>query len=275
MPRVLTRIFSDIHYGDPASRVRRLAQLRPLLEGVDEVILNGDTLDTRPGARPQFTAALRAEVTAFAGAHAAAVTLITGNHDPDVSPHHSLDFAGGQVFVTHGDILLDTIVPWGRDARLIGQRIAAELGHLPPRERSVLDARLAVWRRVAATISQRHQSEPRGWRYAAGFIADTVWPPLRVLHVLQVWRAESRRAAEFARRHRPQAKFIIIGHTHRAAVRRTALGVTVINTGALCPPFGSYVADLAADRLTVRRVAERGGEFHPGAVVAEFPLAGP
>jgi len=28
-----TRIFSDIHYGDRASRVHSLAQLRPLLEG--------------------------------------------------------------------------------------------------------------------------------------------------------------------------------------------------------------------------------------------------
>jgi len=51
VPPAVTRIFSDLHFGDRASRARRLAQLRPLLDGVDALVLNGDTLDTRPGPR--------------------------------------------------------------------------------------------------------------------------------------------------------------------------------------------------------------------------------
>src|SRR3954466_6212027 len=61
VPAKLTRIFSDVHFGDRASRVDRLAQLRPLLDGVDQLVLNGDTMDTRPGPRPQYTSACRAE----------------------------------------------------------------------------------------------------------------------------------------------------------------------------------------------------------------------
>src|SRR5215212_11800756 len=72
----LTRIFSDVHFGDRASRVGRLAQLRPLLDGVDELVLNGDTMDTRPGPRPQHTNACRAEWLEFARVNVPAATFI-------------------------------------------------------------------------------------------------------------------------------------------------------------------------------------------------------
>jgi predicted phosphodiesterase len=269
---VLTRVFSDLHFGDPASKVRRLAQLRPLLDGVDELILNGDTIDTRPSRRPQYTAECRAEVDAFAGSLLAAVTLLTGNHDPDLSTHHLLDFAQGQILITHGDILFANIVPWGNDAAMIARLLASELGDLAPAQRVDLATRYAIWRRVAGRILQRHQAEPRGLKYFAGFVADTVWPPWRVLRVLNAWRDEPALAANFARRYRPAAKFIILGHTHRPAIRRAG-DLTIINTGTFCPPFGAYAVDLTPGRLAVRRIIERAGEFHPGDTVAEFPLA--
>ena len=267
------RIFSDLHYGDPASRARRLAQLRPLLDGVTHLVLNGDTLDTRPSPRPHFTAEKRAEVLEFFTQQVPQVTFLTGNHDPDFSAQHTLDLAAGQIFVTHGDILFDNIVPWGRDAPVIGRKISAGLADLRPSEREHLDQRLAVWRRVAAEIPQRHQAKPRGLSYAAGFIADTVWPPLRILRVLQAWRDEPKRAAELVRRHRPQAKFVLLGHTHRPSVRHEPSNITVLNTGAFCPPFGCHAVDVTANRLTVRRIEEHRGEFHAGNSVAEFPLS--
>lgn len=272
MAAELIRIFSDLHYGDRASRVHRLAQLRPLLAGITELVLNGDTLDTRPGPAPAHTAQCRAEVLAFFPKNTPRVTLLTGNHDADLTPHHALDFAGGRVFVTHGDILFDDIVPWGRDAPLIGARIAAELAALPPAERGQLAARLAAWRRVAASIPQRHQSESRGLKYTLQFAADTVWPPLRVIRILRAWRSEPAHAAELVRLHRPNAKFVIVGHTHRPGVRRTPAGVVVVNTGSFCRPLGGHAVDLTPGRIVVRRVDARGGEFHPGAVVAEFAL---
>lgn len=269
----LTRIFSDIHYGDRASRVRRLAQLRPLVDGVSALVLNGDTLDTRPGPAPAHTAACRAEVLAFFPQHVAHVTFLTGNHDPDLSPHHLLDLADGQVVVTHGDILFDNIVPWGRDGALLGRRIAEGLAALPPDARERLEERFAVWRRVAASTRQRHQSEPHSLKYAVQFAADTVWPPLRILRILDAWRHEPARAAAFARQYRPHAKFFIAGHVHRTVVQRTPTGLVALNTGSFCPPFGGSVVDLEPGRLRVRRVTLRGGEFRAGDPIAEFALA--
>jgi predicted phosphodiesterase len=64
----------------------------------------------------------------------------------------------------------------------------------------------------------------------------------------------------------------VIGHTHRPGVWKTRAGVIVINTGSFCRPFGALVADVAPDRVTVRRVVAKKGAFHLGRKVADFPL---
>lgn len=273
MPAEFTRIFSDVHYGDRSSRVRQLAQLAPLLEGVPALILNGDTLETRPGPTPQLVTEQRAEVLEFFPRHAPRVTFLTGNHDADLATHHALELADGAIFVTHGDILYENIVPWSLDVGLIQRRLAEAFSAAPPTQRQVLETQLEIFRRVAMTIPQRHHSERNFWKYTYHFACDTLWPPHRFLHILRAWREMPDRAAALLRQHRPQAKFILVGHTHHPGIWRRPDGVVVINTGSFSRPFGGLVVDVAPGRLTVRRIVARRGEFHPGLVVAEFALA--
>lgn len=275
MPAAFTRILSDIHFGDRASNVKRLEQLRPLLAGVDHLVLNGDTLDTRPGPDPEHTRECSATVRAFFFREIPTVTYLTGNHDADFSPQHYLDVANGTVFVIHGDILFDDIVPWSGDASFVRRRMAEEFRTLPVELHHDLDHRLALFRRVAAAIPQRHQSEKHGLKYTLRYLADTVWPPARALRIVNAWQNTPRLAVSFAERHRPGAKFIVTGHTHCPGVWPNARGVTVINTGSYALALGGTSVDVFADRLTVRRVQFRRGEFHPGAAIAEFPLARP
>jgi predicted phosphodiesterase len=273
VPPPLLRIVSDLHYGDHASRVTRLPQLRPLLDGVDHLVLNGDTLDTRPGPHPAHTADCRAAVLDFFPRHARAVTLLSGNHDPDFTPRHQLDLAGGEIWVTHGDVFFDDLVPWGNDAPLLRTRLAAELAALPAAQRDDLAARFTAVRRVALSIPQRHQSERNVWKYALHFLGDTVWPPARLGRVVRAWREGPRLAAAFARRHRPRARFVVVGHTHRPGLVRTPDGLVVLNTGSFCAPLAGHVVDVAPGRIALRALARRGGEFRAGAIIAEFPLA--
>lgn len=265
------RIFSDLHYGDRASLVSRLAQLNPLLAETDQLLLNGDTLDTRAGPRPEYTAACRSEVQAFA-ATGPDVTFVSGNHDPDLTTQHHVALAGGQVVVTHGDIFFDDIVPWGNDRHEIRKRIAAALAEPPHLGRVGLEDRFAIWRRVAATMHQRHQSERHPLKYAVMFAADTVWPPLRVFRILRAWRDAPAMAAAFAREHWPGAKFIIVGHTHRPGIWSSPGAPVVINTGSFCPPGGGFAVDVHASTLRVRRIRRKRSDFHAGETVAEFRL---
>jgi predicted phosphodiesterase len=277
VPRPLFRILSDVHYGDRASRVRRLAQLRPLLGEAEHVVFNGDTLDTRPGPRPEHTQACREEIAAWVRAHGGPVTFLTGNHDPDFSATHAVSLAGDRLLATHGDIVFDDIVPWGRDGPLIREKLRRALAASARSPAAgfaslSLEQRFALWRAAAASTPQRHQSESNGLKYALRFAADTVWPPLRVFRVLRAWRAHAPWIGEFARVHWPAARFIAIGHTHRPGVTRLADGRIVINTGSFTPPLGGCVIDLLPERLRVRRVELRAGEFIAADTIAEFPL---
>ena len=268
----IIRILSDVHFGDRASRVRRLRQLAPLVEDADEIVFNGDTLDTRTGPNPAHTAACLEEVRAFARESWVPVTFLTGNHDPDISAHHSLDLANGEVFAVHGDMLFEDVVPWGRDARELRTKIWHALAARRDRDISLAD-RLAIWREAAGSIPQRHQSEQHPLKYALHFISDTVWPPTRFFEIFRAWHREPHLATELIRRDRPNARFVLLGHTHRPALRRVGDGPLAINTGSFTAPFGGRAVELADARLRVVTIDYRGGEFRRGEVVAEFPLA--
>ena len=66
---------------------------------------------------------------------------------------------------------------------------------------------------------------------------------------------------------------MLIGHTHRPGVWTTPSGVTVINTGSLCRPFGACAVDITRGSLMVRQVELRSGEFRIGETIAQFALA--
>ncbi len=76
-----------------------------------------------------------------------------------------------------------------------------------------------------------------------------------------------------AGKHRPQARFVLIGHTHKPGVWRMPNGIVVINTGSFCRPFGALAADVTGGRLTVRKINFAAGQFRPGDTVEEFSLS--
>lgn len=273
MAQEVIRILSDLHYGDRASRINSLFALAPLFDGVTQLVLNGDTLDTRPSRNPSGTAALRDEVLSFLKLRAPQTTLITGNHDPDISGVHALSYANRQIFVTHGDVIFEEIVPWSQDAALARSLVSEELARLTPESREQLSSRLGAVRRAAARIPQRHQIERHGLKYLLSYISDTVWPPLRIARVLRAWHETPIRAQAFVKQHQSAASFCILGHVHRPRLWRTKDGLIVLNTGSFCPPLGAAAVDLLPGRLIFRGVTRQRGEFHPGAIIAEFALA--
>jgi predicted phosphodiesterase len=236
-------------------------------------VLNGDTLDTRVGPIPQRTLAQRAEVSEFFAHEVPRITFLTGNHDADFSSHHALELAGGAIFATHGDVLYEDVVPWSKDAAFIRKRLTEEFGTLTEADRQPLEIQLAVFRRVAVTIPQRHQSETNPLKHLAHLANDTIWPPTRLFRILQAWREMPDRATALLQRHRPRAKFMLIGHTHRPGIWKRPDGAIVINTGSFTRPFGGCVVDVTEERLVVRRIVTRGNEFCVGAALEEFPLA--
>lgn len=269
MPIENIRILSDLHYGDRISRVRSLASLRPLLAGAGRIVFNGDSIETRPGHGLRPPAALRRQFLDFMQREAPGSVLLTGNHDADISDVHYLDLLGGLMFVTHGEIIFDDLAPWSPEQPELRKSYHRHLEALDPRERVSLEARLDACKKASAQLPWSRRRPPRaGWRR----VVRIFWPPGRTLGMIRAWRQLPDRAAEMVRRHRPDARFAVVGHTHLPGIwiRRN---VVVINTGSFCPPFGGYAIDVLPDQVVVRRIRRRQGEFHPGRVVARFALA--
>lgn len=268
LPRV--RIFSDLHFGDPRSDVRDLRSLSPLFAGADEIILNGDTLDTVAPA----TLDNQNTVRDFFATAAPPATFLTGNHDPDISERAELSLAEGRVWVTHGDVFFDQIAPWSHHAPDLIRRLAALEAVAPPSGEVSLETRfmrhrMACAGHMASAEIHRPHTTARLRR-----IARTFFPPRRLIAILRAWRDTPRLAASLATTHRPLARVVVLGHTHRPGVWRASgpERITVVNTGSFSRPLGGAFVELAGERLRVVRIDRRGAEFFPGAVLADLAL---
>ena len=267
-----TRILSDLHYGHPSSRVQRLEALRPLFAGADRVVFNGDSLETRSGPASERSAEYRERFLEFVLREAPRCTLLTGNHDADLSDHHYLDLVGGLMLVTHGEVFFDDLVPWSPDQPQIRDLYRQELAALPADVRDRPEERLAAGKRACARMKLGRDPHTRNLWQRGLRTAHFVGAPRRTWAMFRAWSEMPNRAAAFARRFRPHARFVVVGHTHRPGIWFPG-NLIVINTGSFCPPFGGYLVDVSLTAVVARRVARDRDVFRPGRVVAAFALA--
>ncbi len=268
MPTPPTRILSDLHLGDERSSLREPAQLAPLLDGVGALVLNGDTCDTQHDLDPAEVAALKG----FFAARVPQVTFVTGNHDPDISAAHELALADSRVWCTHGDVLFDDIAPWSRLRPELARRLALIRARHPAADWHAIATRLPMMREACLRLPCEHTAKLGGALAKLERAARDLFPPTRALAMLRTWMTAPRLAARLAAAQRPAARLIVTGHIHFPGVRRSG-GRVVVNTGSFSPPLGARCVDLADGTVRVRRIERRGGNFHPGRVVAEFALA--
>lgn len=268
----ITRIISDLHYGDPASRVRSLAGLQPLFAGADRVVFNGDSIETRERPASEEADNVRQEFTEFLRSSVPGGTAITGNHDPDISTIHHLELLGGVVLVTHGEVLFENLVPWSHELPEIREFYRQELAALPVAAREAPGDRLAACKRACARFELSENPNPRHPWGRLRRVFRIFWPPRCTFAMMKAWRELPERAAAFALQFRPGTRFVVVGHTHWPGVWIRS-NTVIINTGSFRPPFGCYAVDASPEQIVVRRVRSSDGRFALGRVVAVFALA--
>ncbi|NBC10639.1 MAG: hypothetical protein GVY24_02760 [Planctomycetes bacterium] len=258
--RCRTVILSDTHLGKTHGGARSVEMLRPLLEGADHLIINGDVAEgVYPHLREdaEVQVALLREVCDRRGVE---LTLLAGNHDPLISPLRSLDLAGGQVHVTHGDRIHPAISPWAgrrRHQRELQWRQvrqdaeAADLWSVAASSPSREAAHLALHERFDAQVSP--PINPRGPRRAWDIAHQAMW-------ATYYWYVMPRLAARHAVEVAPDSRFFIFGHIHRSGVWRDGPR-TLINTGSFGIPGRPHGVVLEGQRLFVRRITRRDGAW--------------
>ncbi len=267
------RILSDLHLAHPGCRVGDVAGLRPVFEGARTLLFNGDTFELRKAGLAEGALAQRAALEALCAELGARPIFMTGNHDPEISGHHHFDLRGGLVFLTHGDILYEDVSPWSKliaDMRVVLEEVRAEYpaGYLDD-----LELRLKAAKRIAAETRVRKACRPGGLANLKTVLMES-WPPGRPMKILATWLRSPHVAHALRDKFRPDARFIIYGHTHCARIHRKR-GKFAINTGAFMPMSKSLAVDLDGEKLTVREVAGSGGEFRLGRERGAWDLGDP
>lgn len=264
----MLRILSDLHFRDASSRLKRLESLEPLLEGVDELWLNGDTCDNQTGMLPEQLA----EIRAFFTSRVKQVRFITGNHDPDISEVHDAETAQGRLWATHGDVFLDDIVPWSSVRDQLRDRIKAIRSAHPERGFTEFADRIATIREACIGFRRECDPERGDVPHRIRRMITEFFPPRQPLAMVNTWWTIADRAVEGAQRWRPDARVIVTGHVHFPRVWRRG-DKWVINLGAFSGPLGALTVEFGQERATVRHIRWENESCLPGKVIREIQLA--
>ncbi len=261
-------ILSDIHIGHTASLVSDISQLRGLFEGHRTVVFNGDTLEerTREGRVPaEKNRDLLEEQAELADSR---LVFVAGNHDPTVSDIFHVELAGGAVLASHGHLFFDGVTPWSRKAK------AASARHpMPPGGFDSFSNLAERGRNIAMEMEVDTMSRERGLLPALRLFAREMVHPVRPFIVMACWANAPRLAVRISQRYFPQARFIIMGHTHFPGVWRCGRHV-VINTGSFSLPIERTAVRIDHGVLQIVSINRHvGGGYHLGRVKHEFSLS--
>ncbi|MGF1656562.1 MAG: metallophosphoesterase [Verrucomicrobiales bacterium] len=271
-----TLILSDLHLGHPGTRVT-VEQVAPLLDGLDRVVLAGDTVEDRShwqskAAADEAVAGLRD----LAFKKGVELVFLTGNHDPEISGEHEVLLEAGRVWVLHGDIFFPGATPWsaqGNEMRAMMKQLW-EIKENAQGSLSLEDV-CQLTREVVLAHPIEPRNEPADLAAWFGHVVHALWPPNRALWVLRSWWSAPGFAAEFAKLYRTAADVIIFGHTHLSGCW-TMDNRLVINLGAFVSPGPRPRAVLVEKgRVTVWGLEKQQGGYVRNRCLREFTLRSP
>ncbi|EDY81313.1 Ser/Thr protein phosphatase family protein [Verrucomicrobiia bacterium DG1235] len=268
------RIVSDLHIGHKASVIESLEALRPLAEGVDWLIFNGDTLELKYGdldIEHYDAGEQRRQFEKEAESWDCEVTLITGNHDPEISEIHSLSILNDQVFITHGDGLFREIAPWSSNI----ENLKTCTEHIDPQAtgQSLEDMHSYLQQHKDATLKAHKLDKvynPTLWGKFKIFLHQA-WPPSTPFRILRCWREVPDRAVSLTSRFSLAPKFIVLGHTHKPGIWKRG-EQTIINLGSYFPWPGALCIDIEDTTLSIRKIQKRRDSISIGACRRSFEI---
>lgn len=259
------RILSDLHLGHKVSRIRRVADLRPLVAGAATVVFNGDTWEELAAPLREKSADMLEELRALCAEEGAEPVFLAGNHDPGWPGPGWVELAGGKIIVTHGDAMLRASSPWKREI-LTGMGRVREIWDAHPAAETDVRERLMVAREIAIALpSLTHP----GGRSLVRRAWDAVTPPARALRIIEAWLTQRSTAEAFVARYFPGAVFFVNGHFHRPGCWRKN-GRVLINTGSFVSPCRAHWLEWGNDRLTRGVIDESGTPFRLGRVLNDW-----
>ncbi len=260
-----TLILSDIHFSKPSSSASRTDMFAPLLNGVDTLILNGDTAETLSQKMSAHSIEMTEELISFANDSGVKVVLITGNHDPDISKTHFVYEFEKRVLVMHGHAVLDGVAPWSWRSKHL-----KELLRMYPAPKTLEEAL-----ELTTQVSQQVGSDAMESKKPSTFKLAILAVPA-VFQILKSWYNFPSLTCKFLKQFAPETRVCITGHTHRKGIW-IRNHVVIINTGCFgklafpSSPLG-VVLDHKKGMVLVHRVQKKNDAFKLSKAIAEIAV---
>jgi predicted phosphodiesterase len=272
-------ILSDMHLGRRWAAARSAEALRPLWEGADQLVLNGDIAEIHHLAHRETANRELDHLLRLCERDDVSVRMLTGNHDAFLTRSRHLLLNGGEVFVTHGDVLHPAIAPWSRWAERMRQTYWRVLGEArgsrqegrakPAGDSGELERHLR-----AAEHAGYEEWADRAAHSPTGSLWELLARPWEAAMILSYWWRFPGYAAEFAERHVPRARYIVLGHSHRQGIWTVGDRV-IINTGCYGFPGRPRAVVLEEGVLSVQPIQRKGGVYHlVDRPIAQYELRG-
>ena len=250
---VLSRILvlSDLHLCKRLSSVGDVLELRPLWQGFDELILNGDTEETYSKRCSQRSIEATRTLIQTAEGDGLQVHLLTGNHDPMISDRHYYSTHDGKILIFHGHAVFQEVTPW----TWYGKAIASHRRKLIDKSSDTFESQLQ-----ATQIASDYSASGGKNKNKPSLITLPTRVAWSVLKVLEAWRKFPHMTFRWVSTYAPEAKFVIVGHTHHAGIWNVQDKV-IINTG--CFGFPSYPCAVVLENsnLMVFRIRKKNNTF--------------
>jgi len=248
----VTRIISDLHYGDPASWVRSL-DVCSRCSWRRSGGVQRDSVETRRSPIAHKTDQIREEFLDFTRGTAPGCAVIAGNHDPDISTLHKRNSRRSRLIITGRCCsrtgALEPELPDQEFFRL-------ELAALPADAREMPDERLAAAKRACARLELLDDPHPRRPWERFQRTLGIFWPPHRTLAMIKAC-ATAGPATAFARQYHPGIRFILVGpYPYAGGLDRS--DIVVINTGSFCPPFAVTPSDVQPNKSSCEKCGTLG-----------------
>lgn len=250
-----TLILSDTHLGRPGNAALSAEALRPLWQGFQCLILNGDTAELHHPAHRISAAKKTIRLFDYCEEDGIEVFILSGNHDPFISDHRHLDLAGGQIFVTHGDVFHPAVAPWSPRAGRMRKTNRKAFKAFRPDTRSTLEARLR-----ASQFASHAEWDLLNEEAGHSSIQSMMFRPWALFQVLHYWWRYPTIAARFADEHKISARYLVTGHTHRPGIWEVG-NRTIINTGSYGFPGKPMGVTLTNDTLSVFAIELNNAEY--------------
>jgi predicted phosphodiesterase len=248
-------ILSDLHMGREPWRCTP-EMVRPLWQGVDHLIINGDVAELDDPRYSDLAQRETLRLQELCEADGVTLTLLAGNHDPDVTDQHFLFLAGGKILITHGDSIHPAIAPWCATAPLMQAAFDKAMASFPVESKDQLGTRLEATK-TAARAKWSHLKQDNFHMMGLKRMIRRPWSFLQVLHY---WYRFPDEAAAFVEQYAPQAQVLIAGHTHHQGVWRRR-GKTIINSGGFAFPARPRRVLIEGETITVEGATRRGESY--------------